>query len=209
LTCLLFVAVSAKGDSSSPYEYEQSYNSAWHAPAAVSPKSSYLNSVFSGGLRERQAGGLVGPLMVSALGTGVSLAATAATASSLTDDINKVSERTDKAAAVAAKATTNLGTTCAKVNEILDVTSLGDTTDDAIATFAYTESITHATTAVANTLVLLSGGTMTANSGVVPAAATPGALLEDLDRLRVAVAAAISVLDKKIDSILDKTKLTC
>ena len=48
--------------------------------------------------------------------TGVSLAATAATSASLTDDINKVSERTDKAALVASTATTNLKTTCAKVS---------------------------------------------------------------------------------------------
>lgn len=138
LTCLLLVAVSAKGDSSSPYEYEQSYNSAWHAPAAISPKSSLLHNIFSlGGLRERQAGGLSTSLLMAAAGTGVSLAATAATSASLTDDINKVSERTDKAALVAAK-------TCAQMRTLLGIADPTIRTDTGLATAGDVQVTTNA-----------------------------------------------------------------
>ena len=50
---------------------------------------------------------------------------------------------------------------------------------------------------------------MAANAGKAAAADAPGALLADLDSLRLAVAAAISALDKKIDSILDVATLSC
>ena len=49
---------------------------------------------------------------------------------------------------------------------------------------------------------------MAANAGKTAAADFPGALLADLDSLRVAVAAAISALDQKIDSILNVPSLT-
>jgi len=98
---------------------------------------------------------------------------------------------------------------CNKVNDILNIGTLGDTTDDAIATFAYSESITADTDGTPNTITLGTGGTMTANAGKAAAAAFPGALLADLDSLRVAVAAAISALDQKIDSILNVPTLTC
>ena len=50
---------------------------------------------------------------------------------------------------------------------------------------------------------------MTANAGKTLAPGFPAALLKDVDNLRVAVAAAISTLDKKIDAILNVATLTC
>ena len=66
LASLLFAAVGVRGDASIPYEYEQSYNTAWHPPVA-SPKSSDFQSAFSGGLR-RQLGGISPGLLMSVAG---------------------------------------------------------------------------------------------------------------------------------------------
>ena len=92
---------------------------------------------------------------------------------------------------------------------MLNVATLGGTTDDAIATFAYTNAITGTSTGTAATLTLGSGGTYTSTSGLNAAAATPAALLHDVDNLRLAVAAAILKLDTKINEVLKKVTLTC
>ena len=92
---------------------------------------------------------------------------------------------------------------------MLNVATLGGTTDDSIATFAYTNGITGTSTGTAATLTLGSGGSYTSSSGLAAAAATPAALLKDLDNLRIAVAAAILKLDTKIDEILNKATLNC
>merc|ERR1712115_653249 len=47
---------------------------------------------------------------------------------------------------------------CKKVNEVLNVATLGGTTDDSIATFAYTNAITGTSANTKATLVLGSGG---------------------------------------------------
>ena len=92
---------------------------------------------------------------------------------------------------------------------MLNVATLGGTTDDSIATFHYTNAITGTSTGTKATLVLGSGGKYTSDTGVAAAAATPAALLKDVDNLRIAVAAAILKLDTKIDEILNKATLTC
>ena len=89
------------------------------------------------------------------------------------------------------------------------MTTLGGTTDDSIATFAYTNGITGTSTGTAATLTLGSGGSYTSSSGLAAAAATPAALLKDVDNLRLAVAAALIKPDTKIDEILKKSTLTC
>ena len=88
--------------------------------------------------------------------------------------------------------------------------TLGGTTDDSVATFAYSNAITGGAN-TAPTLALGSGGSFatTATGLAAGTAASPGALVADVDRLRVAVATAISNLDTKIDEILDKATLTC
>ena len=89
------------------------------------------------------------------------------------------------------------------------MSTLGGATDDSIATFAYTNGITGTSTGTAATLTLGSGGSYTSTSGLAAAAATPAALLTDVDNLRLAVAAAILKLDTKIDEVLNKATLTC
>jgi len=238
LTCLLLVAVSAKGDS--PYEYEQSYNSAWHAPAAISPKSSLLHNIFSlGGLRERQAGGLSTSLLMAAAGTGVSLAATAATSASLTDDINKVSERTDKAALVAAK-------TCAQMRTLLGIADPTIRTDTGITTAGDVQVTTNAgnpaivstnlgsrtassyqltgcvvgipttagtiTVPTANLNGLSFAGTdctQTPNAAVVATIANSAVSIADFNIFRLRMVDAINALDQKLRDALATTQPTC
>ena len=77
--------------------------------------------------------------------------------------------------------------------------TLGGTTDDSIATFAYTNAITGTSTGTATTLTLESRGTYTSKTGLAAAAATPAALLTDVDKLRIAVATAVLKLDTKIE----------
>ena len=92
---------------------------------------------------------------------------------------------------------------------MLNVATLGGTTDDSIATFAYTNAITGTSTGTKPTLTLGSGGTYSSTSGFAASATTPAALLKDVDNLRIAVAAAILKLDTKIDEVLNKATLTC
>ena len=92
---------------------------------------------------------------------------------------------------------------------MLNVATLGGTTDDSIATFAYTNAITGTSANTAATLVLGSGGKYTSDTGLAASAATPAALLHDVDNLRLAVAAALLKLDTKIDEVLKKATLTC
>ena len=92
---------------------------------------------------------------------------------------------------------------------MLNVATLGGTTDDSIPTFAYTNGITGTSTGTAATLTLGSGGTYTSTSGLKASASTPAALLKDVDNLRLAVAAAILKLDTKIDEVLNKSTLKC
>ena len=93
---------------------------------------------------------------------------------------------------------------------MLNVATLGGTTDDSIATFAYTNAITGTSAGTAATLTLGSGGSVpTSGSGKANSASTPAALLHDVDNLRLAVAAALLKLDTKIDEILNKAALTC
>merc|ERR1719245_2929352 len=98
---------------------------------------------------------------------------------------------------------------CNKLNEMLNVAELKGTTDDSIATFAYTNGISGTATGTKVTLALGSGGSYTSTSGLKADAATPAALLKDVDNLRLAVAAALLKLDTKIDEILKKATLTC
>ena len=88
------------------------------------------------------------------------------------------------------------------------MTTLGGTTDDSIATFAYTNGITGTSTGTAATLTLGSGGTYTSKTGA-NSTTTPAAFIHDVDNLRLAVAAALLKLDTKIDEILKKSTLTC
>ena len=96
------------------------------------------------------------------------------------------------------------------MNEVLNVGTLGGTTDDSVATFAYSNAITGAA-GTAPTLALGSGGSFatTATGLAAGTAASPGALVADVDNLRLAVASAISTLDTKIDEILNKATLSC
>ena len=97
------------------------------------------------------------------------------------------------------------------MNEVLNVGTLGGTTDDSVATFAYSNAITGGTANTAPTLALGSGGSFatTATGLAAGTAASPGALVADVDNLRLAVASAISTLDTKIDEILNKATLSC
>ena len=92
----------------------------------------------------------------------------------------------------------------------MNVGTLGGTTDDSVATFAYSNAIT-GTANTAPTLALGSGGSFatTATGLAAGTAASPGALVADVDNLRLAVASAISTLDTKIDEILNKATLSC
>ena len=92
---------------------------------------------------------------------------------------------------------------------MLNVATLGGTTDDSIATFHYTNAITGTSTGTKATLSLGSGGKYTSNTGLAASAGTPAALLHDVDNLRLAVAAALLKLDTKIDEVLKKATLTC
>ena len=96
------------------------------------------------------------------------------------------------------------------MNEVLNVGTLGGTTDDSVATFAYINAIT-GTANTPPTLTLGSGGSFatTATGLAAGTAASPGALVADVDNLRLAVASAISTLDTKIDEILNKATLSC
>merc|ERR1711992_288814 len=55
---------------------------------------------------------------------------------------------------------------CNKVNEVLNVATLGGTTDDSIATFAYTNGISGTSTGTTVTLKPGSGGSLTSTSGL-------------------------------------------
>ena len=92
---------------------------------------------------------------------------------------------------------------------MLNVATLDGKTDDSVATFAYTNAITGTSAGTAATLVLGSGGKYTSSTGLAASAATPAALLHDVDNLRLAVAAALLKLDTKIDEVLKKATLTC
>ena len=87
--------------------------------------------------------------------------------------------------------------------------TLGGSTDDSIATFAYTNGISAATAGTAVTYTPGSGGSFTSTTGLAASASTPAALIADVDNLRLAVASAISTLDTKIDEILNKATLSC
>ena len=83
-------------------------------------------------------------------------------------------------------------------------------TDDSLATFAYSSAITDDGTAgTASTITLGSGGSIATNNGPIVSATTPAVLVADVDKLRLAMAAAIGVLDSKIDEILKKSTLSC
>ena len=99
-----------------------------------------------------------------------------------------------------------------QVNEILGITSLGDTTDDAIN--PSTGNYVLASNAIAddtNACTPPTGITLTNTAGVALAntAAATALSLENFNTFRKQVATAISTLDKKIDEILDKATLTC
>ena len=99
-----------------------------------------------------------------------------------------------------------------QVNEILGITSLGDTTDDAIN--PSTGNYVLASNAIAddtNACTPPTGITLTNTAGVALAntAAATALSLENFNTFRKQVATAISTLDKKIDEILNKATLTC
>ena len=99
-----------------------------------------------------------------------------------------------------------------QVNEILGITSLGDTTDDTIN--PSTGNYVLASNAIAddtNACTPPTGITLTNTAGVALAntAAATALSLENFNTFRKQVATAISTLDKKIDEILDKATLTC
>ena len=96
------------------------------------------------------------------------------------------------------------------MNEILNTSTLGGTTDDSLATFAYSNAITGAA-GTAPSLALGSGGSFasTANGLAAGTATSPGALIADVDRLRLAMATAVNTLDTKIDEILNKPNISC
>ena len=89
--------------------------------------------------------------------------------------------------------------------------TLGGTTDDSIETFVYTDAITGGSQPTPPDLTLLQGGSFAPGAPGQQAgtAASPGALVADVDNLRLAVASAISTLDTKIDEILNKATLSC
>ena len=96
------------------------------------------------------------------------------------------------------------------MNEILNTSTLGGTTDDSLATFAYSNAIT-GTANSAPTLGLGSGGSFasTATGLAAGTQASPGALIADVDNLRLAMATAVNTLDTKIDEILNKPNISC
>ena len=96
------------------------------------------------------------------------------------------------------------------MNEVLNVGTLGGTTDDSVATFAYSNAIT-GTANTAPTLALGSGGSFasTANGLAAGTAGNPGALIADVDRLRLEMATAVNTLGTKIDEILNKPNISC
>ena len=95
------------------------------------------------------------------------------------------------------------------MNEILNTSTLGGTTDDSLATFAYTNGISGATAGTAVTYTPGSGGSFTSTTGLTATGAQPAALLQDVDNLRLAMATAINRLDTKIDEILNKSNISC
>ena len=96
------------------------------------------------------------------------------------------------------------------MNEILNTSTLGGTTDDSLATFTYSNAIT-GTAGTAPNLALGSGGSFasTATGLANGAAGNPGALIADVDRLRLEMATAVNTLDTKIDEILNKPNISC
>ena len=95
------------------------------------------------------------------------------------------------------------------LHKILNTSTLGGTTDDSLATFAYTNGITATTAGTAVTYTPGSGGSFTSTSGLGLGQSTPAALLQDVDNLRLAMATAVNRLDTKIDEILNKPNISC
>ena len=103
------------------------------------------------------------------------------------------------------------------MNEILNVGTLGGTTNSSLATFTYANVVAHATTAAATSTLVWSpgpGGSLavasSANFAIAnTATATPMALLADVDLLRVAMLNAIQALSTKLDEIVNKASLSC
>ena len=103
------------------------------------------------------------------------------------------------------------------MNEILNVGTLGGTTNSSLATYAYTNVVAdNDANAAISTLVWSPGP----GGSLVPAStdnylkadgatATPMALLADVDLLRVAMLNAIQALSTKLDEIVDKATLSC
>ena len=112
---------------------------------------------------------------------------------------------------------TNVFNTEKQVNEILNVATLGGTTNSSLATYAYTNVVADDTAAAAASTLVWSpgpGGSLaiasTANFLIANGAtATPMALLADVDLLRVAMLNAIQALSTKLDEIVDKATLSC
>ena len=92
---------------------------------------------------------------------------------------------------------------------MLSVSPVGDTATKGLNPFFYTDGITHddadGTTLTAPTLN--EGGYYSATLGGFPTVRSPGALLKDVDRIRLNAAAALLVLDQKLDEILAKSNL--
>ena len=103
------------------------------------------------------------------------------------------------------------------MNEILNVATLGGTTNATLATFTYSNVVADDQTAAVSSGLVWSpgpGGSLaiasTANFAVANGAtATPIALLADVDLLRVAMLNAIQALSTKLDEIVNKATLSC
>ena len=75
--------------------------------------------------------------------------------------------------------------------------------------FFYTNGISHATTlgTLFTAPTLGTGGYYSSKDGAIFSVETPAALLQDVDNIRLNAAAAVLILDKKIDEILAKVNL--
>ena len=98
-----------------------------------------------------------------------------------------------------------------QVNSMLDVPSLKDETDDGLTSFKLGQVISAAAVGpgTLNGIVTINGkslnGVELGNDMADNVAITAG----DFDKFRVAVAAAISTLDKRLDAILNQSNLEC
>ena len=90
---------------------------------------------------------------------------------------------------------------------MLNIGTLNGATDDRLATFAYSNALTD-TDGTASTATLQTGGSV-AGGGLALGADTPGTIAADVDKLRLRMAAAIGIIETKINEIINKSKLSC